>query len=658
MKRQQDDSRTMSEKIVTLFRKSFLLTTVLIALVIGLIAFGLIIVKSSGLKNASADAVVQGTQGWFAAQIGRVNLIAENLAYEDYTGSRFAQSERYMADCITENPAAYAYYFGLSDDRCVFSDGWEVPSDYRATERDWYPDAFANPDKTSVSAAYVDADTGRIVVTISRAIVKGNRPIGVFAADFFVDDLINMAGALSSANSFAILVDKDGVVLTHQNNDYVPSADDEGEMIATSYSQIGIPEKLIAPEKRAGVTGKYVYVSEYVEDAEMTVVYATSLFSYYGGPVIFCLVAVLLIAIVTVVIISRVKSVVSDSLKPLTELVEVTDHMKQGDLGFAASSHTEDEVGTLCTAIEQSNTTIRDYISDISEKLENMSNGDLTVKVTGDYVGDFAPLKESINNIVTSMKSAITIISNASEAVYSSAQDVQGGAGSLADDVEKVMGLVTSIEEQIDTIQASFLSGQNIVKEASELSDNAQADLAEGSRSLKELITAMDAIKEKSSKISAIIDIINQIAEQTNLLALNASIEAARAGEAGHGFAVVADSVRALAEETASAASKTTTLIRESSAAVSRGNELVAYTSGKMDSIVGITSEVNEKIMGITSLIAEENSAILQVREAIKNMEAFSTNTQATSEECVALSTMLNEQADQMQSAVNRFNIG
>ena len=224
------NNKSIKAKIARFFGRNLLITSILIALIIGTASTALIVTKSNKLKNYQADSVVQGASGWFGEQIGRVNLIAETLSYEDYVGSRYDESEAYLADCIKENEAAYAYYFGLNDDRCVFSDGWEVPDDYKATERDWYPDAYADPDKAAVSAAYVDADTGRIVVTISKAIVKNGKPVGVFAADFFVDELISMAESLSSSSAFAILVDKDGTILTHKNSSYVPSVDEDGRL--------------------------------------------------------------------------------------------------------------------------------------------------------------------------------------------------------------------------------------------------------------------------------------------------------------------------------------------------------------------------------------------------------------------------------------------
>lgn len=654
MKKEKHSANSMKEKIANVFGKNFLITSVTITLIIGVIASYLIITKSNALKNASANSVVQGASGWYNEQIGRVRLLAETLSYEDYIGTRFNASEAYLADCLTENEAAYVYYFGLSDDRCVFSDGWEVPADYKATERDWYPEAFANPDKVSVSAAYVDADTGRIVVTISKAIVKDGKPVGVFAADFFVDDLLTLSDSLSTNSSFAILIDKDGTVLTHKNSAYVPTTDEAGEMVATNYKEIGIPDKLIAPAHRTYASG---YVSEYIETAGVTVVYATDFFSYYGGLILFYAISILLISVLYFLTTKKVRNVVSGSLKPLEELSRVSEDVRNGKLGHSSGYRAMDEIGSLCRALELSNDTIKEYIDDISEKLEKVAQGDLTVEVTGDYVGDFAPLKDSINNIICSMKNAIQVISEASESVHASAQNVQRGAGSLEEDVENVIGIVGNIEQQIDGVQNSFVESMNHVKEAGELSGNAIIYLEEGNEALADLVGAMNEIKDKSNSISAIIGIINEIAAQTNLLALNASIEAARAGEAGRGFSVVADSVRSLAEQTSSAAAQTTALIAESETAVNKGNRIVKATTEKMEHIVAITNDVNSKIRGISACIEEENNTVRNMKKAVDNMGAFTTNTQATSEECVALSAILNEQADSMQNAVKKFNI-
>ena len=656
MKREKKGLDTsIQKKLVQLFGTSFLITTVLIALVTGVVASALIVTRNNQVKDASADAVVRGTSGWFDAQIARVNLIAQQLSYEDYVGTKFNESEAFLADCVLENPAVYAYYFGLEDDRCVFSDGWEVPADYKATERDWYPDAFANPDEVSVSAAYVDADTGRIVITISKAIVQNGKAVGVFGADFFVDDLINMANSLSSGSSFAILIDKDGTVLTHKNAGLLPTTDANGDMVASTFEDAGIPNSLIAPAKRTNRISNYIYTAESIPSAGMTVLFATSLIQYFGGLILFYLVSIALIITIYLVTTGKVRRVLTTSLSPMGNLVSVSRNMECGKLDYVSDYHSKDEIGSLCNAIEKSNTAIKGYVADISEKLSGIAQGDLTVSVDKMYAGDFAPLGESINDIADSTRKAMKVISDASESVFDSASNVQSGTGSLAKEVQNVAELITGIEVQIETIRNNFADSIGIVDEAGTLSGKAISHMEAGDRALRELIVAMNEITEKSKAISAIIDIINDISTQTNLLALNASIEAARAGEAGKGFAVVADSVRTLAEQTSEAATRTTELIQQSNEAIVKGSALVNATSEQMKSIVEITDDVNDRIRSVASGIEAENHNLDNIKEAVRDMNSFVAKTRDTFEESIEISDTLYEQAQQMQQAVKRF---
>lgn len=651
------DSKSLKHSIIKLFGKNFLITTIAIAVVVCVIATTFIVQRSNNHINSAADAVVRATTGWFDEQIGQVEVITMSLGESDYVGANLGSAQDYLAKAISTNPSAYDYYFGLDSGECVFGGGWEpAPGEYDPRTRDWYKEA-QSMDGVYISEAYVDADTGRIVITMAETIKSNGNPVGVFAADFFVDDLITMTTELSTDTSFAILIDKEGNILTHKNQAYIPSVDANGDMVAVNYADAGIPASLYAQPARTHATTNAIYVAETIADAGMTVVISTNIISYIDGLVLLYVLSAILIVIIYTITRKKINRVLETAFAPMEELALVTEDMKNGKLDYVADNAADDEIGSLAKAIEKSNTSIKGYIDDISDKLEKMADGDMTVEVTQEYVGDFAPLKDSINGIVLAMKSALSIISEASNSVYDSAHNVQSGASSLSDDVESVSAIVADIESKIDDIQSSFSQSMNIVNDASRLSNDAINNLDEGNQSLQNLVTAMDEIKEKSVAISEIIEIIEDIASQTNLLALNASIEAARAGEAGKGFAVVADSVRTLSEQTGSAAARTTALIGESEKAVKRGNELVESTTEKMEHIVTITNEVNNMIQSISACIDDENESVKNVKEAVYNMSSFTTNTQATSQECVALSTMLNEQADNMQNAVKKFII-
>ena len=650
--------RTIKERI-----ERFVLLTIVYVMIGFVVAIGsstsyFLMEKTSKLSTSRNEASYQATSGWFDAQIARVSVIADTLGKEGYIGSESTAGAELLATLLDENDAVYDYYAGFEDGTVYAGSGWAPdPSEYDPRTRDWYINAVDN-DGAYVSECYVDVDTGRVVITVSKAIVNNGSVAGVLAADFFIDPLTELISAQSSSSTYTILIDSAGNVIAHQETEYLPTADSEGNMIAYSYSDVGLADKLIAPSETIKYsTFKRVYRSSYVESAGITVIVATKFLSYYGTLILFFGLFAAIVLVALLIVRRQINTVLAGMFKPMDELNEVADNMTNGILEYEAKYTVKDEIGELCTAIEKSNESIRGYIEDVGEKLAAMSNGDLTAEVDMDYIGSFSSLKDSINGISVSLREAMSVIASAAASVNESAGDVSESAGGLADEVKGVIDIVSDVNTQISEIETTFKNSLDNTRKSMALSDKSKDYLSESYGQINELLKAMDEITVKSGNIAEIIEIINGIASQTNLLALNASIEAARAGEAGRGFAVVADSVRQLAEQTSEAAANTTKLIEESTEAVKRGNALATSTTEKMKQVVEITDAVNAHISEIAANIEHEAEMVEHVSENVSRMEEFAASTRTTSEECVSLSKELYEQANRMNEKVSEFKV-
>ncbi len=134
---------------------------------------------------------------------------------------------------------------------------------------------------------------------------------------------------------------------------------------------------------------------------------------------------------------------------------------------------------------------------------------------------------------------------------------------------------------------------------------------------MEEAVSMMETIQEASSKVSKIIQVIEDIAFQTNLLALNAAVEAARAGEHGKGFAVVAEEVRSLAGRTAEASKETAPLIEKSVNYAAGGKEAVDRAAKTLGKIAESAREVSSLVESIKGASGDQAAGVAQISQAM-----------------------------------------
>ncbi len=222
---------------------------------------------------------------------------------------------------------------------------------------------------------------------------------------------------------------------------------------------------------------------------------------------------------------------------------------------------------------------------------------------------------------------------------------------------EQQVALATTVKEASSASRVAVDAG---VVSAGAISD-AMAGVRESS---EEVVAVIGDLDQRSERIGGIIQTITDIAEQTNLLALNAAIEAARAGEQGRGFAVVADEVRKLAEESQSAASSIAGIVEEIRAATRRAVQVAEAGATRVVAGSSIVGDTHEAFARIASETAAVDTALEQVTEVASGQSAVNEELSAIAQETSASSQVVADEASRiaetaagLERSLERFTV-
>ncbi len=349
--------------------------------------------------------------------------------------------------------------------------------------------------------------------------------------------------------------------------------------------------------------------------------------------------------------------------KPLFRLTVLAQTLEQGDLGLnqhqtmMVEIDSNDEIGTLSKCFDNTISRLRNYIGEISHMLEAIAGGDLTAQITQEYVGDFAAIRTSLNDILQRLNSTVGQIVSSSEHVSAGAEQMSVASQALSQGSMEQTGAVEELEETMRSVTSSVRQTAESVQRAREQVDGMGVQLAEGNQRMHEMTGAMREISDSSNEIEKIIKTIEDIAFQTNILALNAAVEAARAGTAGKGFAVVADEVRNLAAKSAEASQSTSALIGRSIAAVNQGTQIAGATARQLEGIVANANGIVETINAIAADAQTQAGAVEQIQDQIGQITGVVQTNSSTAEESAATSQELSAQASVLKQLVKTFRL-
>ena len=243
-------------------------------------------------------------------------------------------------------------------------------------------------------------------------------------------------------------------------------------------------------------------------------------------------------------------------------------------------------------------------------------------------------ISRSLSNIVTDVKTVVSVLAGASQEVSATAQSLSQAASEQAAGVEETSA-------SIEQMTASIAQNTENARITDGIAQQAATEAQRGGEVVKATAAAMKQIASK-------IVIIDDIAYQTNLLALNAAIEAARAHEHGKGFAVVAAEVRKLAERSQVAAQEIGKVATDSV-------ELAEQAGVMFDALVPNIRKTSDLVQEISAASEEQTSGVRQINSAVGQLNEATQQNAASAEELAATSEEMNTQAENLERLMSVF---